>query len=119
MTFEPHDCWDCPVPYQSMLLLVVGGLAALLGAVLLIKAGSKWARVSGGVLLVLTALWYVGVSHGILRFGVLWGSREALFRLRPPDWPWSRTADLALLLGWYATSTLAVAIAIRRHRAVA
>ena len=119
MTFEPHDCWDCPVPYPGVLLSVVGGLAALLGAVVLVKAVSKWVRVSGGVLLVLVALWYVGVSHGILRFGVLWGRRAALFRLRPPDWPWSRAADLALLLGWYATSAVVVAIAMRRHRAVA
>ena len=115
MSFEPQDCWDCPVPYPSILFCVVAGLLTLAAGLLLVRARKPSLRIVGGVSLVAAGLWYLGVSHGIWRFGVLWGPRSALHRVPPPLWPTSRLADLALLAVWYVVSVLAIAWSMRRY----
>ena len=99
MNLDLNQCWDCPIPLRALLVLLTGGLLCVVGASRAIPHRGRIASAIGALLFALAALFYVGVSLGLARFGI--------------DWRWSRhdlsfhfhTGSTPLVLaGWYILS---------------
>jgi hypothetical protein len=117
VTFDPIDCWGCPVP----VLLVAIGLFAGIG---LLAAGVGFnrrdavARAPRRILLVIAAIWYLIMARSIIRLGLIWtwsSYRSA------SDLPWhvDRRLDFALIVVWLCLSAGVASFLVRRRRAVA
>ena len=112
MTFEIGKCWDCPLPLFTVLLQVVGGLAAVTLGMFLIRKGQPSARFAGRLMLILAAFWYFFVAVGIVRFGVSWNGKVFMTTDQMAEWRLMRVADITLVLTWL----LATFATIRRLR---
>ena len=100
MDLSPLQCWDCPEPISHVLPpLLIGLVVAAVGAYLFSKS-NIFLRNLGRVLLVVCAFWYIFVSLGLWRYGVVW-SGDGLHV--------NRIADAALLLAWYLVTLFTLA----------
>jgi hypothetical protein len=107
MTFDPNQCWDCPIPVAHLLLSFALGLTFLLLAATLATDPRSFQRALGRGLLVLVALGYAGAFLATRRWGITWGSQRT-FPSRSEQ-VLSSPATLFVYLAWLAFSVASAA----------
>lgn len=74
MTFDPIDCWGCPLPVLLVVLGLVIGIG-LLATGLIVWRRNLPGRLGGSLLLVLAGIWYFIFLRAIIRLGSGLGAR--------------------------------------------
>ena len=105
MTFDPTECWDCPIPVAHLLLIFALGLSFLLLAATLSADSRSFQRGLGLVLLILVVLGYAGAFFAGRRWGVTWSAQRSFSAVT--EQVLSPAATLFFYLAWLAVSVAA------------
>jgi len=112
MTFDPNECWDCPVQFWvalAFLVLGIGSVAAGLAA----GASQRFVvRAAGNIAVALGTVWYLAVAVYVPRWGVDWSAQANPWNplILPTRQRLLFLASHAVMLGVIVYSTLR-----RRH----
>jgi hypothetical protein len=101
MDMSLASCWDCPSAVSAVMVAQWVGSAVLAAVgVWLLASRLVVVRVAGMFVLIVTGLFYLFDTYGILHYGLVWSAAEPHTSL---------LLELVVLVGWYGMTAGLVA----------
>jgi hypothetical protein len=117
MSFDPHECLDCPLTALQALVWILAGVLAVGFAVWLAGRRPRGLPIVPALVGTLAVFCYLLGTFTIFKFGIVYVFSAWDLPNDFRSWRVSRYADLAVLASWYALTAWTWRVVRRRRRA--